>query len=615
MSETSNGMPDLSTGESEPSMEDILASIRKIIADDKTGSQTTNTVSEGVASIDVDDSDDKTSFSDKIDEQQFEIPDVAGDSQDFVESSAATSAITKESTEFEDEDILDLINFAEKEVVEEDDDEDLDLTNFTAFSDEAINLTSDASPNQEGELDTVFETVTDTDETSFDESLDLVMDSDASDYYTQSSESDENRLLREEIENDLNIEVETFEPAMPTALEPESLTLEVDLPEAPISEVWLTSEPEDRPVISSIDDDLADELFSSLDADEPDIQAEALSPDDDLVGSIFSNMNINHPEPALDDTTSELQADAEIVASAPRAEDISGDEEDQDMDLVKSLLADLMDEPETDEFDEDTDVSEDDVFESLSAKTDDPNNILDEILYQSMVDETAISEEMSDDGPQEESELAQIARTARESAASTYQESEQISDEDEVELPKRNLEKRLNLAARGGFVGVSAGNALVGGNTDGASDDLDGQVSQMVDEELELAEIEELLEMFEEKELESSDVGQDYEDADQAALESLVEELESPQEEEKMGIAVSKEALVDEDIEQDSSEAFAALSHIVQEKAELEENGPSIGELVQDALRPMLKEWLDKNLKGIVERAVTKEVKRISAGK
>jgi len=37
--------------------------------------------------------------------------------------------------------------------------------------------------------------------------------------------------------------------------------------------------------------------------------------------------------------------------------------------------------------------------------------------------------------------------------------------------------------------------------------------------------------------------------------------------------------------------------------------------VVQEALRPMLKEWLDKNLKGIVERAVTKEVKRISSGK
>jgi len=45
------------------------------------------------------------------------------------------------------------------------------------------------------------------------------------------------------------------------------------------------------------------------------------------------------------------------------------------------------------------------------------------------------------------------------------------------------------------------------------------------------------------------------------------------------------------------------------------ERGDRIGDLVMEALQPMLKEWLDANLKGIVERAVTKEVKRISSGK
>jgi len=37
--------------------------------------------------------------------------------------------------------------------------------------------------------------------------------------------------------------------------------------------------------------------------------------------------------------------------------------------------------------------------------------------------------------------------------------------------------------------------------------------------------------------------------------------------------------------------------------------------LVKEALRPMLQEWLDKNLKAMVQRAVTKEIKRISTGK
>ncbi len=78
---------------------------------------------------------------------------------------------------------------------------------------------------------------------------------------------------------------------------------------------------------------------------------------------------------------------------------------------------------------------------------------------------------------------------------------------------------------------------------------------------------------------------------------------------------VKTETLLGDDTEKDTTDAFASLSDVVQEKAELAENGPAIGELVQEALKPMLQEWLDKNLKGIVTRAVTKEIKRISSTK
>lgn len=40
--------------------------------------------------------------------------------------------------------------------------------------------------------------------------------------------------------------------------------------------------------------------------------------------------------------------------------------------------------------------------------------------------------------------------------------------------------------------------------------------------------------------------------------------------------------------------------------------GPTIDELARALLRPMLKDWLDANLPGIVEAAVRKEVERIS---
>ena len=79
--------------------------------------------------------------------------------------------------------------------------------------------------------------------------------------------------------------------------------------------------------------------------------------------------------------------------------------------------------------------------------------------------------------------------------------------------------------------------------------------------------------------------------------------------------AVKTDTILDEVTETATAGAFAELNSVVEDKAIFNERGPRIGDLVQDALRPMLKEWLDANLKGIVERAVTKEVKRISSGK
>lgn len=41
----------------------------------------------------------------------------------------------------------------------------------------------------------------------------------------------------------------------------------------------------------------------------------------------------------------------------------------------------------------------------------------------------------------------------------------------------------------------------------------------------------------------------------------------------------------------------------------------SIEELVQDMLRPMLKNWLDDNLPSLVERLVRAEIERVSRGR
>ena len=82
-----------------------------------------------------------------------------------------------------------------------------------------------------------------------------------------------------------------------------------------------------------------------------------------------------------------------------------------------------------------------------------------------------------------------------------------------------------------------------------------------------------------------------------------------------MARKTANNTILDEVTETAAASAFASLTNVVEEKAVVAERGDRIGDLVSEALQPMLKEWLDKNLKGIVERAVTKEVKRISTGK
>jgi cell pole-organizing protein PopZ len=87
-------------------------------------------------------------------------------------------------------------------------------------------------------------------------------------------------------------------------------------------------------------------------------------------------------------------------------------------------------------------------------------------------------------------------------------------------------------------------------------------------------------------------------------------EMETP-----MQSALRSDAILDDVTESATMSAFAELNQVVEDKAILSERGPRIGDLVQDALKPMLKEWLDENIQGIVERAVAKEVKRIATGK
>jgi len=69
-----------------------------------------------------------------------------------------------------------------------------------------------------------------------------------------------------------------------------------------------------------------------------------------------------------------------------------------------------------------------------------------------------------------------------------------------------------------------------------------------------------------------------------------------------------------------ASSAFERLSQAVQESVPLpvaQEPGPTVGnrnleDIVKEMLRPMLKEWLDKNLPPLVERYVEREIVRLT---
>lgn len=58
------------------------------------------------------------------------------------------------------------------------------------------------------------------------------------------------------------------------------------------------------------------------------------------------------------------------------------------------------------------------------------------------------------------------------------------------------------------------------------------------------------------------------------------------------------------------SAAFGSLTHTI-----LSNNARTLEDLVQDMLRPMLKQWLDENLPTVVERLVRAEIERVSRGR
>lgn len=79
----------------------------------------------------------------------------------------------------------------------------------------------------------------------------------------------------------------------------------------------------------------------------------------------------------------------------------------------------------------------------------------------------------------------------------------------------------------------------------------------------------------------------------------------------------SAEPIAADETVEASQAAFAALTAITKSRADsgdAQESHPLEG-LVREMLRPMLKEWLDENLPGLVEEMVAREIARIASGR
>jgi cell pole-organizing protein PopZ len=84
---------------------------------------------------------------------------------------------------------------------------------------------------------------------------------------------------------------------------------------------------------------------------------------------------------------------------------------------------------------------------------------------------------------------------------------------------------------------------------------------------------------------------------------------------EMSNVAVSKDdSLVSAGAASASTNAFSKLARAVatDDRPATAATGRSVDDLLAELLRPMLKEWLDQNLAGVVERVVEQEVKKLA---
>ena len=585
---------------SDPSMEDILASIRKIISDD-----------EPVA---------------------LESPEdiaAAADPMDAAETAQSTTAAANVS-------VADFAA-AEGESV------DLNIDDVLAGLDEDIRAPEPEMKSAESAVDIADGAIADgetVDDDAFSNVLDDILTDEAKTYSLD--ETDKLPDAKDDIVKDDII-----------SLLGDEIPLEADstagvMPEAGVVPELVSTETSMDAVDS---EDLGSELESLADNDSDDIEAllnsllgeeDPLPIDDPIETPIEENL----VESLLEDSIEDLDLDADEISVADLADPNaapSGVEETEDLDLVKSLMADLSDDPAAvDAIDTDEDLESllsipdinDVTAETSSAEAESDGDIMGEIVDMAIEDELqthpedlaaledliaeeeAISEtaevdelpllddvmEAEQENIAENAQLAADAPDENMSAETTIEETPSLSDiataaeADAVAVETAVLPTAAATASIGALAGLTA---IVASR---APEEISEEIPEEISDEVEISD-------------ETPDINQVVSKAEPAEAITELTPEPLPNQETKMPIkAVITDTIIDDVTEAATADAFAELNQVVEDKAIFNERGPRIGDLVQEALRPMLKEWLDANLKSIVERAVTKEVKRISKG-
>ena len=575
--DTTNGLAD----GAEPSMEDILASIRKIIADDEGADpalELPKDIKENVKLANSLDTKISHASTEKLDiNQGSETLDleIVGDeppSEAEIDSLIADMDMAGEELEIPDDNLEDLNLSADDDIMELGIPMEEDLVKK--------DLVEDVVRADDTNVDMLSSDPTD-DSQEFDDDLSAMLD---------------------DMMNDVSDEGEVAEDGL------DNLELVVD----PAADLLSGSDDLD---LAADDLDLAtDDLDLAADELEADLLSEPMKGDTDidLVKSLMADLTgvPLHDDVKLDGDV-ELHDDLELDDLTEddilnESDDLSSLEDgladESDGDLLEGLMDDLV-EPDVNAEDVEVDIPEVDI-----SDTDTPDDVMDEILSLTLDDEMGLqAEELEVSGIEVPLSLKDIAAQAEADADAIDGGSGKALAAGAVAaiggaaLTKKQSAPELDMSE------LDITEASEGDDIDNLLSKLDKGVDEPSDDSLMDFEDEAETELEAETEFEL-----------ETKIETEIETTPDPiitEETPEMPRRAKKDAIIDEVTESATADVFSSLNKVVEEKAVVAERGDRIGDLVQEALRPMLKEWLDENLKGIVERAVTKEVKRISSGK